>query len=202
MIKMSLQVLTREIAKSLHFNELWNDRQWAEPRLGNYETLRFIHFEYGWIWNILSIKRMFLKKERLLYEDFQSNLNHNFYHFLRNNNKIETDRNFKANFSAGADLEKGNPQKGSYVQQPIPSASMVPQLWNPRHMLGFEEFKVKRNNNRESWTRISQSWDQVIRSGLDQDQNNLRSVDPWIMLYLNVLTTNKRNVCKVVKPCF
>jgi len=42
---------------------------------------------------------------------------------------------------AGADLEKGNPQKGSYVQQPIPSASMVPQLWNPRHMLGFEEFK-------------------------------------------------------------
>ena len=43
---------------------------------------------------------------------------------------------------AGADLEKGNPQKGSCVQQPIPSASMVPQLWNPRHMLGFEEFKV------------------------------------------------------------
>ena len=23
------------------------------------------------------------------------------------------------------------------------TASMVPQLWNPRHMLGFEEFKVK-----------------------------------------------------------
>ena len=46
---------------------------------------------------------------------------------------------------AGADLEKGNPQKGSYVQQPIPSASMVPQLWNPRHMLGFEEFKVNTN---------------------------------------------------------
>ena len=27
------------------------------------------------------------------------------------------------------------------IKTPV-SSSMVPQLWNPRHMLGFEEFKV------------------------------------------------------------
>jgi hypothetical protein len=32
------------------------------------------------------------------------------------------------------------------IKTPV-SSSMVPQLWNPRHMLGLEEFKVYSENN-------------------------------------------------------
>ena len=41
------------------------------------------------------------------------------------------------------DLRKQAGQE-KFAPAQAPTASIVPQLWNPRHMLGFEEFKVNK----------------------------------------------------------
>ena len=43
------------------------------------------------------------------------------------------------------DLRKQAGQE-KFAPAQAPTASIVPQLWNPRHMLGFEEFKVSKHD--------------------------------------------------------
>ena len=60
---------------------------------------------------------------------------------LNGNNCKKNKTKYSDNTLVRGDYRKF-PNQEKFVQSQTPSASMLPQIWNPRHMLGFEEFKV------------------------------------------------------------
>lgn len=78
-------------------------------------------------------------------------------------NDSDENRNELRKHGCGAD-------GGKFAPVQTPTASIVPQLWNPRHMLGFEEFKVCLTSayrslvNRQSRISTRASTSTILRS--------------------------------------
>ena len=79
---------------------------------------------------------------------------------------MDKNKNFKSSYQHYHDLDDSRNDLRKHANQEkfapaqTPTASIVPQLWNPRHMLGFEEFKVSwfsrttHNNNLELESKL------------------------------------------------